>query len=710
MSAQVEVQLVVRRVVGNPSQMRFALLGRVAGGGSWTDDTRTGTIVLEMGITEVGTVGPALHWTVPVGVDLAARSGTGAEHYRTARRAGLEYGPAFALVERFTTERADGVLWSRTELKFSPDEDAGDAEGYVVHPALLDACFQAMIVMRPRIAGLVADDVYSPAALPELRNCGVAWKPMAAPGEPLVAEAVMRDRDLELGSMRFDLRLRTAAGEVLVEAIGMTVKRVESHATERAAEDVYVLGWKALNAPAQTSPTAAVGKHWLIFADAGAESAEGGTSSRAAGLARSHAERGGRCTLVWPGEVFRPLGDGERRLDLLGADEYELPLGDAKSVADSLDQLLGLVLAEAGQSGRISDVLDLWPIGAAADNRTLPALLQAQTEGVKFIPTLVQAITRMAWTHPPKLWLVTEGTQEVAEAPVAVRLAGSTVWGMAAVVIREHPELRPCVVDLGGDGDAEVDLLARLVLAGNAEGGSENRVAVRGERVFAQRLEPCLLKAKTPEARSLADGRAVPCGVGQARRVGSTAAAQSSTRGPVGADEVAIEIAYGALNFVDVTKVLGAVSGARSAGVVEAGRRVRRACGCGGQGCALVQGWRRGRGADAGVHAGGDGGFDRDCAGAVCTACSSGDVVGRGGSAAGGLSYGASLADRAGAVTQGGVGAGACGRGRRGTGCGADCACGWREGDCDGELAGETCVSAGVGRGACAELAVAGFC
>ncbi len=540
-----EVQLVVRRVVGNPSQMRFALLGRGSEGGGWTEHS-TGTIALDTGEKR-----PPMEWQAPLHADIAARSGSGSEHYRGAVRAGLEYGPAFALVESFTTERVDGVLWSRTALRFDADADGAKASGYVVHPALLDNCFQAMIVLRSRIAGLVADDVYLPAAFEELRVLQTPDTLAVSEREHLVAEAVMRGGDPESGTMRFDLRLRTASGEVLVEAVGMTVKRVESQATERAAEDVYVLGWKAIPLPAEAMPAASIGRHWLIFADG----AEDVAHSRAAALARAHADHGGRSTLVWPGNLFRPLAGDERRLDLLGADEYELPTNDP----DSLDRLLALVLSEAGQSGRISDVVDCWSLNGSRDHEDVDALLEAQDEGVKFVPTLVQAITRAAWTHPAKLWLVAEGTQEVSDAPVPVSLAGSTIWGMGAVVIREHPELRPCVVDLGGDSRAEVPMLTRLLLDDRAA-NLENRIALRSAQVFAERLEPCLLQDKNPVEHLLLEAEQYRVEIDRPGAIDQLVL-RVFDPGPIGADEVAIEIAYGALNFVDVTKVMGLYPG-----------------------------------------------------------------------------------------------------------------------------------------------------
>ena len=535
-----ELQLVLRRVPGMADSFRFSLMGRphAATAGAWTEHSR-GTMVLEAAAVDAGEPG-LLDGALDGPGDPEARFGSAEEHYRKARRSGLDYGPAFQQVESFTTSRVGGLLTAQTRMK--PVEDAED---YLLHPVLLDCFFQAIILMRSRIPGLFAEDVYLPAGLRGLRVHSLTG---LAGGESLVTEAVFRGADAAAGTMEFDLRLLSGDGRLLVTVDGMTVRRVESRSGEKTAEDLFLWSWKPLASLAAATPGGAIGKHWLVFADAG--TGIGGAGSRAAELARLLAGLGGRCTLVWAGARFKALGDGERRLDLLGADEYELPLGDEAA----LDQLLGLVAAEAG---RISDVLDLWALGAAGEE--LEDILRAQALGVKFVPTLVQAITRAGWAQPPRLWLVTEGTQHVAEALGTVRLAGATVWGMGAVLIREHPELRPCLMDLG-TGDGEIELAVGLVLDEGRSAAQESRIALRGETAYAARLLRCPLKTEVEELRPLAGGEAYRV---ETERPGALDQIQLRAIEEMtpGEGEVVIEIAYSGLNFVDVSKALGIYPG-----------------------------------------------------------------------------------------------------------------------------------------------------
>lgn len=558
-----EVQLAVRRLPGVREVYSYALRGRQGGGagtdtGTWTEHSKG----MLWPVTEADSK-PGAGKKDPdfLGEDLAERSGKGEEMYRKAQASGLDYGPRFQLVESFTTKRLNGVLIAQSRML-----PAAEAEGYLLHPATLDACFQTMILMRPRIAGLLVEDVYLPSSLRELRIAALPSEIAAEEAENLVTKAVFRTTDEAMSELEFDLRLRTAGGRLLVEACGMKIRRVDSQNAERTADDLYLLGWKPIRLPAGTMPGGAVGQHWLLFADP----ATNNSASRAAELARRMTGLGGRCTLVWPGERFRALGAGERRLDLLGADEYELPFNEQTG----LGTLLELVAAEAGN--RIDHVLDLWTlddgeIEAESDDEVLEAVLRAQGRGVKFIPTLVQAITDAGWTQPPKLWLVTESTQHVADAAVKIRLAGSTVWGLGAVLIREHPELQPCLVDVSAGGDSvELERMVRLLLETASNPVAEDRIALRGERAFTERVLPCALKMRTEVPRSVAPGETFRL---ETERAGALDQLQLRVvdEAPPCAGEVVVEIAYSGLNFIDVTKALGIYPGLDPKAAVQMG-------------------------------------------------------------------------------------------------------------------------------------------
>lgn len=559
-SEPLELQLVISKVSGRPDNSTFSLMarpvpahgsGEQSAEGGWTEHS-SGTIhfgelpltldaaaaLLELGEKRVD----------PSMLRANVHRGTREELYRMASRSGLEYGPAFQLVESFEVSHVSSLRIAQTRIRV--DDDVREP-GYLIHPALLDSCLQAMH-LRPR-----GHDVYLPLQLRNLSIFGLPLHLVAGETIQLITEAVFLGMDSSRGTFEMQLKLKTEAGQVLAVIEAMTVKRVEIRVDKAATENLFVMGWKPLHVLPEPMPGGSAGRHWLIFADDGGDLGTAGASCAAA-LARRHTILAGRCTLVWRGDEFRRLEAGERRINQLGADEYEIPMGDSAA----LDQLLGLVTAEAG---RISDVFDLWALDLESTlpnaNDPLRGIMHAQLTGAKFIPPLVQAITRAGWSNPPHLWMLTQGTQNLPDTPPSAALAGSTVWGMGRAVAREHPELQPSLIDLSprctGPQADEIESLVRLVLDEHAK---EDCLAFRGKLGFAARLLPSPPPASGDQSRLLAGGEqfrveaALPRGLNQLQlRVMQEAAPQ--------AGEVAIEIAHAGLNFIDVTKALGIFPG-----------------------------------------------------------------------------------------------------------------------------------------------------
>jgi acyl transferase domain-containing protein/acyl carrier protein len=147
---------------------------------------------------------------------------------------------------------------------------------------------------------------------------------------------------------------------------------------------------------------------------------------------------------------------------------------------------------------------------------------------------------------PPRLWLVTRGTQAV-DGCESLRPAEATVWGLARTFRLEHPEFKCVSVDLPAQPNpADIDAL----LTELAQSGDEAQVAIRsGERfvarlvrsrVRADRAPAAPVRLELAEYGSLDHLRLVPL----------------ARRRP-GVGEVEIEVKAGALNFRDVLIALG---------------------------------------------------------------------------------------------------------------------------------------------------------
>ena len=166
-------------------------------------------------------------------------------------------------------------------------------------------------------------------------------------------------------------------------------------------------------------------------------------------------------------------------------------LGDSDSAAGRLGRFLervGAPYALVGDvAGAIKMLVAAGPVcrgivcdasASGGDPRTaLPVLSR--------VTALVQALESEGGSAPLRLWLLTAGTWPVGVTEQPPAAAQGTVWGLARVIAREHPELRCAMVDLGNGDDLELEMTARLV----CRDGVEDQLAVRGEAVYAARFE-----------------------------------------------------------------------------------------------------------------------------------------------------------------------------------------------------------------------------
>lgn len=569
-----ELQMIVRRISSKQGSFSFSLMGRPGNGeGEWTEHSH-GTIRVESPAESDKSAALLKFAEELAPAQQPARHGTQEEHYCMAGRNGLEYGPAFQLVESFEVSRAHAAVQgrdlARTYVRF--DEELRQ-RGYVLHPALLDGCFQAVLHLRTRGVGMSENDLYLPRYVSELRIFGLPSMLPEGANSQLITEAVLVGADADQATLDVRLEIRTGDGQLLARIESMTVQRIRTRESEATAQDLYAMDWKQLPDLSSPAHDAGAGRHCLIFADRFDDTKKVRPSSYALSLAGRLAASGGRCTLAWRGEVFRWLEDAERRTDLRGVDEYEILPGDSEA--------LNRLFSGASETERISDVLDLWTLdegdkGDSGDD-TLEGILRSQQTGTKFLPALVQAITHAGWQRPPRLWLLTHGIQNLPGDPPSARLAGSTVWGMGRAVAREHPELNPSLIDLSAlqDGDKpqadELDAVIRLMLHEHDDSSAtEDCVAFRGRRGFSARFVRCSMPGTEDRVRPLAAGEAWRVETAQPRGFDQLQLRAVSARPPQ-PGEVVIEVAYAGLNFIDVTKALGIYPGLDPKATVQMG-------------------------------------------------------------------------------------------------------------------------------------------
>jgi NADPH:quinone reductase-like Zn-dependent oxidoreductase/SAM-dependent methyltransferase len=178
---------------------------------------------------------------------------------------------------------------------------------------------------------------------------------------------------------------------------------------------------------------------------------------------------------------------------------------------------------------------------------------EAQRHGADLLHA-IQALASGKTAPPPKLCVVTRGTQVLEAADARPHPVAATLWGMARVAALEHPELGCARIDVGPN-DSAADAAER-VAAELAAGDAEDQVAWRAARRYVARLAPLRLDEK-PAADEAAAVALEIATRGTLDRLTVAAA----VRRPPGAGEIEIRVRAAGLNFKDVLNALGTYPG-----------------------------------------------------------------------------------------------------------------------------------------------------
>ncbi len=388
--------------------------------------------------------------------DILARcshSMTGADFYAMLADQGLEYGPRFQGLTEIHHNQAEAL--ARLGSLPSALDDA-----QVIHPALLDACFQILGATVP----LAADEPapYLPVGLHRLRLSG------------RLADAqwvhVRRLASSETQEVQGDLTVYDAAGQSLLMVNGLRARRVAiQRRAAGSALDQLFYGLQWLAAPTLPAVAAPAASTWLIFAD---------RAGQGAALRVALEASGQRCVTVLAGERYASPQPGVYQLNPEDPTAFKRLLREATA-----DQ------------PPCRGIVHLWGLDA-------PAEPEAE-RGAACVSALhlVQALAQAGWRDAPRLWLVTRGAQAVGPEPRRLSLTQATLWGFGRTVGLEHPALRCTLVDLDpAGGSDEAVRLSALCLAD----GSEDAVAWRAGQANFPRLARTPVPAAPPRLR--ADG------------------------------------------------------------------------------------------------------------------------------------------------------------------------------------------------------------
>ena len=187
--------------------------------------------------------------------------------YMAAR--GLNFGPAFRTIER---------LWSGPRSALATVRFERPADGYRIHPVLLDGCFQALGALLPD------DGMYLPLGLSR-------FELFHAPG----SGALWSQAAIQAGSgnaLSGDVKIFDAAGKPVAVAQGLWLRKPAAGNRASLAEIVWV------PRPLQTGEEFSITGRWLVFADG---------SGIAASIVSDLERDGVDCLVVKRGEDFETV-------------------------------------------------------------------------------------------------------------------------------------------------------------------------------------------------------------------------------------------------------------------------------------------------------------------------------------------------------------------------------------------------------------------
>nr|QVV57687.1 polyketide synthase [Myxococcales bacterium] len=454
----------------------------------------------------------------------------GAEHYARMEERRLSYGKRFQGLQRVLL--GEGEALGQVRL---PEEVAREASAYQLHPALLDACFQA--------AGWAMQSSASAGAATVVPVRVARLHFHARPGREVWVRARMA-RAASEGLPGVEILVQDEAGRVLVEIGALEAQSLADAATSTrdALEDcAYEVEWRRADLaldPAPPPPSAAGGA-WLVLAD------EGGLGRAIAARLRAQGEQ---CVEVLAGAGYERLGRWEHRLD--GTDPA------------ALARLLGEAF---GENRQCKGVVHLWSVdGARWEQARLETLEAELRRSCLSALRLTQAVLGHDFRDVPRLHLVTRGAQRAGTDTGPSSVAQAPLWGLGRSIALEHPELALVCIDLA---DRPLPDEAERIAEELWRGGGGEQIALRAEGRYVARLRRTSLLAATPssapELAVPAEGRPFRLEIPEPG-VLDRLSLHAIERRPPGPGEVEVEVEAAGLNFMDVMKAMGTYPGMES--------------------------------------------------------------------------------------------------------------------------------------------------
>ena len=369
---------------------------------------------------------------------------------------GIHFGRSFRGVER--VRRGDAEVLAEI---IAPDNTVMQQD-YVVHPALLDACLQALLAIVPDVGPGEASTLLIP------RGYDLVTVNSNIRSSRLWCHASLRAAR-DVGSLTADVVVADEHGTVAARIDGLRIARTSAIAfgvrRDRASEELYRTEWRAGVEATTLKPAGA----WLILGD---------QTGVGAALADRLRTSGASVVVATAGPEFTHHGD-EWTLRAKSSDDFACLLRDA-APAD-------------GWTG----IVHLWNLDATASSSDPIGMLEHDALiGTGSTLHLIQALLGSG-EITTRVYLVSRGAQAVSALQLSIAPSQAVQWGFARALQAEHPELWIARVDLDPATSADADLVFREI---STAGAADREVAWRAGIRYVPRLTALPTKGSQPAA------------------------------------------------------------------------------------------------------------------------------------------------------------------------------------------------------------------
>ncbi|NEQ66579.1 MAG: acyltransferase domain-containing protein, partial [Symploca sp. SIO2D2] len=420
------------------------------------------------------------------------------QHYQQFKSRGIDYGSSFQGIKQLW--KGQGKALGKIAL---PEEIAGQATDYQLHPALLDAALQ---ILGHAISNTEADDqAYLPVGIDKFKLYRQTITQVWAIVE--VAE----------NTLKGSIKLVDNQGSLLAEIEGLRVTATTADALLKSLQpDIshwfYQINWQTQTLPS-TTPSSATDQ-WLVLA-------------QDTQLVEALQDKGHESIRVSPGDIYEKLTQQHYQINPTSREQFQRLLAENPG---------------------ITQIVYLWGVQEleSKDNLEIQTI---QEQSCAAVLHLVQAIINSKPETIPKLWLVTRGTQSVISDSEVINPEYGSLWGLGRVIAQEHPELGCKRLDC--DPNLEPTQIVDSLVAELLSEDVEDQIAIRqGSRYVARLVQ------KPQQNHITSADQPVQLKLSEYGVIDNLNWQPMQRKTPL-ENEVEIEVAAVGLNFRDVLNALG---------------------------------------------------------------------------------------------------------------------------------------------------------